>query len=35
MQRVPFIAAPTYEDYVLTDAETRRIAAEMVINGMK
>jgi len=35
MQRVPFIAAPTYEDYVSTDAETRRIAAEMVINGMK
>lgn len=35
MQCVPFIAAPTYEDYVSTDAETRRIAAEMVINGMK
>lgn len=35
MQRVPFIVAPTYEDYVSTDAETRRIAAEMVINGMK
>lgn len=35
MQRVPFIAAPTYEDYVSTDAETRRIAAEMVIKGMK
>ena len=35
MQRVPFIATPTYEDYVSTDAETRRIAAEMVINGMK
>lgn len=35
MQRVSFIATPTYEDYVSTDAETRRIAAEMVINGMK
>lgn len=35
MQRVPFIQTPTYEDYVSTDAETRRIAAEMVINNMK
>lgn len=35
MQRVPFIQMPTYEDYVSTDAETRRIAAEMVINNMK
>lgn len=35
MQRVPFIQTPTYEDYVSTDAETRRIAAEVVINNMK
>lgn len=35
MQRVPFIQTPTYEDYVSTDAEARRIAAEMVINNMK
>ncbi|WP_300725518.1 1-deoxy-D-xylulose-5-phosphate reductoisomerase [uncultured Bacteroides sp.] len=35
MQRVPFIKTPTYEDYVSTDAETRRIAAELVINGIK
>ncbi len=34
MQRVAFIKTPTYEDYVSTDAETRRIAAELVINGM-
>lgn len=35
MNRVPFIQTPTYGDYVATDAETRRIAAELVINGMK
>lgn len=35
MQRVPFIQVPTYENYVSTDAETRRIAAEIVINQMK
>ena len=35
MVKVPFIKAPTYGDYVSTDAETRRIAAELVINGMK
>jgi len=35
MAKVPFIKAPTYGDYVSTDAETRRIAAELVINGMK
>lgn len=34
MQKVAFVKTPTYEDYVSTDAETRRIAAEMVINGM-
>lgn len=35
MSRVDFIKKPTYEDYVSTDAETRRIAAELVINGWK
>ncbi len=35
MQRVSFIQVPTYENYVSTDAETRRIAAEIVINQMK
>ena len=34
MTRVPFIQRPRYEDYVATDAETRRIAAELVINKM-
>lgn len=33
MERVTFIQTPTYEDYVETDALTRRVAAEMVING--
>lgn len=32
MGRVTFIQTPTYEDYVETDALTRRVAAEMVIN---
>ena len=35
MQRVSFIEKPGYADYVSTDAESRRIAAEMVINGLK
>ena len=35
MVRVPFIQNPDYADYEETDAETRRIAAELVINGMK
>ncbi len=35
MQNVPFIVTPTYEDYVATDAEARRIAAEKVINKMR
>ena len=35
MARVPFIQNPDYADYVETDAETRRIAAELVINGIK
>jgi 1-deoxy-D-xylulose-5-phosphate reductoisomerase len=30
MQRVSFIVKPTYEDYVATDAEARRIAEEMM-----
>lgn len=30
MQRTAFIQTPTYEDYVATDAEARRIAAEMI-----
>lgn len=34
MTRVPFIQRPRYEDYAATDAETRRIAAELVINKM-
>lgn len=32
MERVTFIQTPTYEDYVETDALTRRVAAEIVIN---
>ena len=30
MQRVPFITKPTYEDYVQTDAEARRMAEEIL-----
>ena len=30
MQRIPFVAQPTYEDYVATDAETRLKAAEWI-----
>ena len=30
MGRVPFVAAPAYEDYVQTDAEARRIASELL-----
>ncbi len=30
MQTVPFIQKPTYEDYVATDAEARRIASELI-----
>ena len=33
MQRATFIPTPTYEDYVATDAEARRIAAEMLVKG--
>ena len=32
MQTVSYIQTPTYEDYVATDAETRRITAEMIAN---
>lgn len=32
MGMVSFIKSPSYDDYVATDAETRRIAAELVIN---
>ena len=30
MQRATFIAQPTYDDYVQTDAEARKIAAELL-----
>jgi 1-deoxy-D-xylulose-5-phosphate reductoisomerase len=30
MQKASFIEKPTYEDYVATDAEARRIATEML-----
>lgn len=30
MAKVPFIQTPTYEDYVATDAETRRIAENLI-----
>jgi 1-deoxy-D-xylulose-5-phosphate reductoisomerase len=30
MQRASFVAAPSYEDYVRTDSEARRIAAEII-----
>ena len=30
MQRLPFIAQPTYEDYVATDEETRRFTASLI-----
>ena len=35
MERVPFLPNPSYTDYVATDAEARRIAAEQVVNGLK
>ncbi len=31
MQRTPFIKTPSYEDYLATDAEARRIAAELIL----
>ena len=33
MQRATFVAKPTYDDYVATDAEARRIAGEFIINN--
>ena len=30
MERVAFIANPTYDDYVATDAEARKIAASLI-----
>jgi 1-deoxy-D-xylulose-5-phosphate reductoisomerase len=33
MQRTAFIAKPTYEDYVATDAEARRVAEEIMNNN--
>ena len=30
MERAAFVAAPAYDDYVATDAEARRIAAELI-----
>ena len=30
MQRVAFVATPSYEDYVATDAEARRMAEELL-----
>jgi 1-deoxy-D-xylulose-5-phosphate reductoisomerase len=34
MAKVPYIAAPTYEDYVNTDTETRRLASEIIFAGI-
>ena len=31
MQKATFIAKPTYDDYIATDAETRRIAEELLL----
>ena len=33
MQRATFVAKPTYEDYMQTDAEARRIAAELLTSA--
>ena len=33
MQRATFVAKPTYEDYMQTDAEARRIAAELLTSS--
>ena len=32
MERASFVQAPTYDDYVATDAEARRIAVELTHN---
>ena len=33
MQRVAFVAKPTYDDYVATDAEARRVANEFITHN--
>ena len=33
MERVSFVGRPTYDDYVATDAEARRVAEELVTSG--
>ena len=33
MAKVPFIQTPTYEDYVATDAEARRVAENLILNN--
>ena len=33
MDKAPFIAQPTYEDYVAADQEARTIAEEMIHNN--
>ena len=33
MNRVSFVSAPTYDDYVATDAEARRIATQLIHNN--
>jgi 1-deoxy-D-xylulose-5-phosphate reductoisomerase len=35
LEKVSYIARPTYEDYVETDAETRRMAKELISNGVQ
>jgi 1-deoxy-D-xylulose-5-phosphate reductoisomerase len=30
MGKVAYLSSPTYEDYVATDAEARRVAAELI-----
>ena len=32
MERASFVQVPTYDDYVATDAEARRIATELIVN---
>lgn len=34
MGRATFVQAPTYDDYVATDAEARRIAHELIVNKL-
>lgn len=35
MEKIPFIANPSYEDYVKTDAETRRLALSLISENKK